>query len=555
MKGSAILNMFKDISLAPSQPQRQGNTAIDANELFHKLLAKEIHETNMPEEGQAGGKSRWDSSRKEEKLVASLAGLAGFNPVIPSAKANTLFVILKRLGLRKEQISAVLAKATDANGLIHLDKLARDLEAILRGSLAKDSSIAVGREYVPILALAFLRLGADLEAVRGVLEKYASAKSELKLNDVSAMVHGLAPGLQLNEKDTKTLLQALGIPVMPEDMASLLTDGKTSRELRPVIKQIKDGDPDIISKTKLAHILRRKGIAPEKVKEILESVNFEEIRGNLGKDKKEKITNSEIQSLLQSIRLDDKREKKLSSLKQHLAKVHLKGLTKGNGKRVPPSFVQKKTENTLDSNREKSGSSQFIVTRADLKDSVKGDLTFLKRVDKAKQLPASILTHPNSRSTDSVRSATPVNMIWVDPHETLGKVMQHLKLMLMSREQESRITLHPPDLGQMDLRVTAKHGHLQIQLGAEHPWAKEIIEGNLNALRQQLNQAGFVVDKLDVMVGLGGGGFAPHSERDGKQEWSLPSRNMEVSGPALVVQPSPTPGLIIKHNHQLSIVV
>ena len=62
--------------------------------------------------------------------------------------------------------------------------------------------------------------------------------------------------------------------------------------------------------------------------------------------------------------------------------------------------------------------------------------------------------------------------------------------------------IHPPELGRLDLDLSIKQGHLQAHLSAESTVVKELIEANLNHLRQQLSDQGLVVDKFEVMLGL-----------------------------------------------------
>jgi flagellar hook-length control protein FliK len=86
--------------------------------------------------------------------------------------------------------------------------------------------------------------------------------------------------------------------------------------------------------------------------------------------------------------------------------------------------------------------------------------------------------------------------------EPLPKVFDRMAWMIQSGEQKGRVLVSPPELGRLDLDVVIKQGHLQAHLSAENPQVKEIIEANLSQLKQQLSDLGFVVDRLDVMVGL-----------------------------------------------------
>jgi flagellar hook-length control protein FliK len=83
--------------------------------------------------------------------------------------------------------------------------------------------------------------------------------------------------------------------------------------------------------------------------------------------------------------------------------------------------------------------------------------------------------------------------------------------MIRAGEHKSRILMHPPELGRLDLNIAMKNGHLQANLGAESVMVKEIIEANLHQLKQQLNDQGLIVDRFEVMVGLDDGNFKENS--------------------------------------------
>lgn len=82
--------------------------------------------------------------------------------------------------------------------------------------------------------------------------------------------------------------------------------------------------------------------------------------------------------------------------------------------------------------------------------------------------------------------------------------------MIRGGEQRGSLHISPPELGKLDLDIVLKQGHLQANVTAENPVVKEIIEANMNQLKQQLADQGFIVEKFEVMVGLN-----DHGSRDG----------------------------------------
>ena len=84
--------------------------------------------------------------------------------------------------------------------------------------------------------------------------------------------------------------------------------------------------------------------------------------------------------------------------------------------------------------------------------------------------------------------------------------------MIRGGEQKGTLHISPPELGRLDLDLVIKNGHLQANLSAENPAVKEIIESNLNQLKQQLADQGFVVEKFEVMVGQDGRSFRDNTD-------------------------------------------
>jgi type III secretion system needle length determinant len=83
-------------------------------------------------------------------------------------------------------------------------------------------------------------------------------------------------------------------------------------------------------------------------------------------------------------------------------------------------------------------------------------------------------------------------------------VMQQLEgRMIYMRESgnnpaEMRMTLHPPELGEVTIRVFSKQGKLSASIIAETPLVKEILESSISELRQRLNFVQIQFEQLDV---------------------------------------------------------
>lgn len=93
--------------------------------------------------------------------------------------------------------------------------------------------------------------------------------------------------------------------------------------------------------------------------------------------------------------------------------------------------------------------------------------------------------------------------------QTAGKdqlftqIMDHAKLMLSGNQSELEMNLKPEHLGKLQLKVFVENQVVTARFTAESQQVKQIIETNLNELRDQLRESGLQVDHLSVSVGGG----------------------------------------------------
>jgi flagellar hook-length control protein FliK len=85
--------------------------------------------------------------------------------------------------------------------------------------------------------------------------------------------------------------------------------------------------------------------------------------------------------------------------------------------------------------------------------------------------------------------------------DPLPKIFDRLVIMIKNGEQTGKLIIQPPELGKIDINLTIRDGHIQANLSAENYAVKEIIETNLNQLKQQLTDQGLIVEQFNVSVG------------------------------------------------------
>lgn len=165
------------------------------------------------------------------------------------------------------------------------------------------------------------------------------------------------------------------------------------------------------------------------------------------------------------------------------------------------------------------GGSQIQTTEgADLKEGLL-NIREMQQVDPA--------TQNLSRIAEDAVVKTQVKNVYHLP-EPLPKVFERMVVMIKNGEQTGKLMIQPPELGRIDIDLTIKSGHIQANLTTENIAVKEIIEANLNQLKQQLNDQGLVVEQFNVSVGSQNRQFREESG----QAWGSGkgSSGSEVSG-------------------------
>ncbi len=102
------------------------------------------------------------------------------------------------------------------------------------------------------------------------------------------------------------------------------------------------------------------------------------------------------------------------------------------------------------------------------------------------------------------------------------------------------LSMHPPELGEVQARLSLRGDLLQVYLSPEHPAAHDALEGALSTLREQLSQGG-----VDVDVTLGDPGARPDGAPAGGSPRNGPDtgrQSPDTAGSSPVASPTPPPG-------------
>jgi flagellar hook-length control protein FliK len=86
------------------------------------------------------------------------------------------------------------------------------------------------------------------------------------------------------------------------------------------------------------------------------------------------------------------------------------------------------------------------------------------------------------------------------PPYVVRQVAQQMAQMVRRGQGSLRLTLKPPELGGVVLKLSVKHGVVRATLTTDSVAAKQVLEAGLEQLRQQLLQQGLKPERIEVLV-------------------------------------------------------
>ncbi len=108
----------------------------------------------------------------------------------------------------------------------------------------------------------------------------------------------------------------------------------------------------------------------------------------------------------------------------------------------------------------------------------------------------------------------------VSPEELMEQIVKKVELVSKQANSEMRIQLKPEFLGKMMIQIIVDDGVITARFTTESQHVKQVLEANMNTLKQNLEANGLRVEKTEVNVQLdNGGNFNNNSEGNRQQLW------------------------------------
>ncbi|MCA0988912.1 flagellar hook-length control protein FliK [Guptibacillus algicola] len=146
----------------------------------------------------------------------------------------------------------------------------------------------------------------------------------------------------------------------------------------------------------------------------------------------------------------------------------------------------------------------------------------------------------------SVKEELPVVRARQLTHD-FSQLLERMQVMKNGKESQLRIKLAPENLGQLDIRLTTVEGKVTAYIATTTAAAKEMIEGQLNQLRQTFVQQGIQLDKVEVVQQSSQSLLQDHqSHQQGQQQFGQGKHRREKSSGQYEVEENP----VVTHEHE-----
>ncbi|MFH1490503.1 MAG: flagellar hook-length control protein FliK [Pseudomonadota bacterium] len=509
-------------------------------ELFGNILAKLGRSSSDSAQDaslyQEEGGSPNPSGRGGNALDSILGGLEHLSlPMgqlrLPEQDIPRLVRYLENQGLDHARIDRMIQAAKGPGGSIHMDRFMASLRSSEREKQGPGNGLLIASKDLPRLEELLFRIGLGAGEVKSVIESSMNRGGDIVADRLSG---ALARFLKDTDRAREIVssLHQFDIRMKKESPEGKLIDP----ELKNALTHFSEtGSQDLqkVMKQNIAALLKERGIPPQEIKSFLETMTVDYAKTLLnkadaasgrpkGQEASADLLNRVVirkqpewhkggwhekildvlkqENLIAEKDLDLERLKGEGPLKQGEGPLRLRVAEllrqAGEGQQRPgigPSMVketggpaEKEGLRQRAAGVQDAGVKKLSHGSMETRDITGGQAAGISRTERN-------LFEAGMGSQGRNAAALP------DP---LPRIMDRMMWMIRSGEQRGRIHISPPELGRLDLDLVIRQGHLHANLSAENQAVKELIEANLNQLKQQLSDQGFIVERFDVMVGL-----------------------------------------------------
>ena len=484
--------------------------------------------------------------------------------LLPQSAMPNLISFLEKKGFSSEQIDGILLSARNDEGLIQINKLVTAMQSAKAGRLSEQSGLVIQAASVPKVQELLFKMGLGVGEVKETIDQASDQKGGLSLDKLAETLKEQTQGT-ISKSELVSMLDQNNISVTSQatGIATVAADGINNINFSSQVSNIHEGASDlknpVAQYAKISDVATTASDPHSNINDDAQVYDINKAATELKKEFMNFVNGSsqgsmetEEQKTAVSFREKVGQAQEIKSLKKTLG-------TDSTGSNLSKAVTQESTQDAGPLNQTLSkGQTQWQKgDQAKIIDILNGEKSinakaaekeiFQEQVEKIQEpadflrqgdqkVKQEILTDINENKTISQTQTTEavdikesllniketqtidltsqnMNKVSGDAEikghtksvynlpEPLPKVFDRMVVMIKNGEQTGKIMIQPPELGKIDIDLTIKNGHVQASLSTENYAVKEIIETNLNQLKQQLNDQGLIVEQFNVSVG------------------------------------------------------
>ncbi len=360
----------------------------------------------------------------------------------------------------------------------------------------KDESMDVDAEDAKTIAVKQKRAAEQMLSTLAQLMGVTLNELKQLLKDADLKLEALTGAHDMKEV-LSLLSEAFGLNMKQEAaLGKILEIMDESMDNRTMMESNTDGNQQILEGVKTAEVVSTAGTSQEAQSDLSLTDKLTEELKSLIKSKLDEITvhwdadqsgaEAELKQMIQS--LSSKSMMKAQEMIGQSADI-----TVGESSEQSVTAVQT-NEETSSGENERSG--REAGTKADNTAGVQQPLT---AADQNPQLSAFAVAQQ-----EQVSSVGPAKMAEVSTpitaREIVSQVVENAKIILTSEKSEMVMELKPDSLGKISLKVVTENGIVMAKFIAESQQVKQVLETNMQLLKDSLERQGMNVQGFSVSV-------------------------------------------------------
>lgn len=377
-------------------------------------------------------------------------------------------------------------------------------------------------------------------------------KAVKAVDGTEQMLSGFAQVLGLKPQEFKLLLEVAGIS--PEELTSLTQVGKLADKMAGVFGLNAE------QKTALADLLK---IAGEEMTAMLKQTGNETASRELAQIPAEAVSANKQNTACQGIQVTVEKLSAvdgpaefaalMTKLKAKLEELGLRLKSDRSAmmeeirkqinalmadsdetvkEAVPSAKLPETPENLLSGEKPVENQEAGLAKGADKQEAVKAvEESSKESVKEARTVEADapvansepvqqpfVAVNPASKADPAIQVEKASDKAPVAQKEILHQVIEKAKVILTGDKSEMVMDLKPESLGKLSLKVVTEHGIVQAKFVAENQQVKQVLEANMQILKDSLEKQGLSVQGFSVSVGQQGNeGFSRRNEFAGER--------------------------------------